>query len=333
MDSFKAFRVKQDEDGAVQKGFDTLRKEDLPEGEVVVKVAYSSINYKDALATQENSGVIREFPAVLGIDLSGTVVESSVSSFKEGDKVLAFGFQLGVGHSGGYSEYARIPADWLIALPKGLSLKEAMVFGTAGFTAAQSVHALQHAGVTPDSGDIVVTGATGGVGSIAIAILSKLGYSVIAATRQLDEAGDYLRELGASSLIHPDDILLDKPRPLAKRRWAGAVENLGGDFVPAILSQTEANGAVALIGNVTGHRFEGTVLPFILRGVQLLGINSVEVSPRLRNDLWELLSGEWKPEQLAALVHEEVALDEIEATLETVLNGGQRQGRYVVKVN
>ncbi|OMF99308.1 acryloyl-CoA reductase [Paenibacillus sp. FSL R7-0337] len=305
--------------------------EELPAGEVLIKVAYSSVNYKDGLASIPNGNIVRNYPFIPGIDLSGTVVSSKDSRFREGQSVIATSYGIGVSHFGGFSEYARIPADWVIELPEGLTLREAMIYGTAGFTAALSVQALEAQGMTPDQGKVLVTGATGGVGGAATAILAKLGYQVTASTGRTDEAG-YLQELGAAEVISREEVAGSAVKPLDKQLWQAAVDSVGGAPLAAVLSKIAYGGAVAASGLTAGTAVPTTVLPFILRGVSLLGIDSVACPMEKRAKLWQRMAGDMKPAVLDTLVDREISLTELPAALQDILQSGTR-GRVLVRLS
>ncbi|MBM6614593.1 YhdH/YhfP family quinone oxidoreductase [Desemzia sp. RIT804] len=317
--------------GEVQTKLRSIGVDDLPEGEVLIEVHYSCVNYKDALASKTGTGVIRNYPMVLGIDLSGVVVSSDSEDFQVGDKVIVTSYKLGVGHYGGYSEYARVPSEWVVPLPEGLSLKEAMIIGTAGFTAAQSIYYLEESGAKPDKGDILVQGATGGVGSFAVSILAKLNYTVATVSRKKEQAADYLTRLGAQQILHPDEIRLEPAKPLAKQRWAGVVDPVGGEQLPHLFAQVKSFGAVALSGNAGGNHFESTVLPFILRGIRLIGVDSVNCPLPLRLKLWHLLASEWKPTTLTDMVDQEIDLAGLPEAFEKIL-AGKMTGRTLVVI-
>lgn len=302
--------------------------EELPAGEVLIKVAYSSVNYKDGLASIPNGNIVRNYPFIPGIDLSGTVVSSTDSRFREGQSVIATSYGIGVSHFGGFSEYARIPADWVVDLPEGLTLREAMIYGTAGFTAALSVQALEAQGMTPDQGKVLVTGATGGVGGAATAILAKLGYQVTASTGRTDEAG-YLQALGAAEVISREEVAGTAVKPLDKQLWQAAVDSVGGAPLAAVLSKIAYGGAVAASGLIAGTAVPTTVLPFILRGVSLLGIDSVACPMEIRAKLWQRMAGDMKPAVLDTLVDREISLTELPAALQDILQSGTR-GRVLV---
>ncbi|GAC1407603.1 MAG: acryloyl-CoA reductase [Ktedonobacteraceae bacterium] len=327
--TFKAFVVNKNSDGFTS-GLKELSQSDLPAGEVLVKVAYSSVNYKDGLASIPEGKIVRSYPFVPGIDLSGTVVESSDARFKAGDEIITTSYDLGVAHYGGFSEYARVKAEWVVPLPKGLTLQEAMAFGTAGFTAALSVHQLQLNGLKSANGPVLVTGATGGVGSIGISILKKLGYTIAASTGKVEEH-NYLKSLGVSEILGRDETSAESNRPLEKERWAGSIDAVGGSTLAYLLRTTKTGGSVASCGNTGGINLTTTVFPFILRGVNLLGIDSATCPMELRRQLWEQLATEYKPAGLLDSISNEVSLDDLPQTLKTILKGGTR-GRTIVRV-
>lgn len=328
MDTFQALVARTDEDQIVA-AVETLQESDLPPGEVTIRVLYSSVNFKDALALTPKGGVVRDYPIVPGIDLTGEVVSSDSADFEPGDLVLAHGYQIGTGHHGGYAEYARLPADQVVKLG-ALSPREGAAIGTAGFTAAMSVQALGHHGINPQDGPVVVTGATGGVGSVSVDLLAATGYEVVASTGKSDQA-DHLRALGASDVIGrlPTDPEA-KPRPLGKTRWAGAVDCVGGATLANVLSTLQYGGAVAASGLTGGAGLNTTVMPFILRGVALLGIDSVQLPIEPRRQLWAQLGGELKPRHLDELIHD-VDVKDVVAVIDKV-RAGRYSGRAVVKV-
>lgn len=329
MERFRALVVDKTENQFSVK-VQSLSLDDLSEGEVLVRVAYSGINYKDGLAASPEGRVVRSYPTVPGIDLAGTVAASTDPRFHEGDEVLATSYELGVGHSGGFSEYARVPADWVISLPKGLSHREAMILGTSGLTAALSIHRMEENGLRPENGPVLVTGATGGVGSHAVSMLAASGYEVAASTGKALEH-DYLRDLGAASILNREELYPDRVKPLTKERWAGAVDPVGGAALPHILSAVRRGGSVALSGLTGGAEFTGAVFPFILRGVNLLGIDSAYCPLPLRQRLWERMASDLKPPRLEAMVHAETTLDELPDALQHILQSGVR-GKVVVKL-
>jgi acrylyl-CoA reductase (NADPH) len=329
MDNFKAFIVnKTDDDFSAE--VKTIGLEDLPAGEVVIKVDYSSVNFKDGLASIPNGKIVRSYPFIPGIDLAGTVVRSDDSRFKEGDEVIATSYEIGVSHYGGFSEFARIPGDWIVPLPEGITLKEAMVYGTAGFTAALSVHRLEENGLSPEKGKVLVTGATGGVGSVAVAMLAKRGYQVVASTGKESEH-NYLREIGAAEIISREELAGEKIKPLDKQLWAAAVDPVGGKSLTAILSKLEYNGSVAVSGLTGGTDVPATVFPFILRGINLLGIDSVYCPMETRKLLWQRMATDLKPDGLLETIQNEITLDELPGTLASILKGENR-GRTIVKM-
>ena len=320
----RAFVAEKDGDG-VARGVREL--DDLGDDPVLVRVRYSSVNYKDALATIPKGGVARVSPLVPGIDLAGVVEEAPEDApFAAGDEVLAHGYELGTAHHGGYAEQARVPVDWVVPL-RGLSARDAMAIGTAGYTAALSVLALERRGLQPADGPVLVTGATGGVGSVAVDILASRGYEVVASTGK--DAGDFLRSLGAASVISREDVIGDASRPLGKAQWAGAVDCVGGAVLTGVLRGLRYGAAVAACGNTGGIALEGaTVLPFILRGVALLGIDSVQTPIGDRIETWRRLAGDLRPKHLDA---REIGLDDLDAALTAILRGESR-GRTIVKL-
>lgn len=326
MSNFKALVVNKD-DNAFTVEISNLNLNNLPEGEVLIEVAYSSVNYKDGLAAIPDGKIVNSYPFVPGIDLAGTVVSSEDDRFKEGDKVIATSYEIGVSHYGGFSEYARIPADWIVPLPEGLTMKEAMTFGTAGFTAALSIYHLENSGLKPSDGQVLVTGATGGVGSAAVAMLAKLGYEVVASTGK-ESSHDYLRDIGASEIISREELQPEKIRPLDKQRWAGAVDPVGGKTLAYVLSTTKYGGAVAVSGLTGGPNVPTTVFPFILRGVKLLGVDSVYCPMPIRQKLWQRIATDLKPSSIERISNE-VTLEELPKTLEDIL-AGKLTGRTVV---
>jgi putative YhdH/YhfP family quinone oxidoreductase len=303
---------------------------DLPAGEVLVRVYYSSLNYKDALSATGHKGVTRNYPHTPGIDAAGIVEEASTGSFTPGDKVIVTSYDLGMNTPGGYGEYIRVPAGWVVPLPAGLSLRQSMVYGTAGFTAGLSVHELQERGVTPAQGEILVTGATGGVGSIAVGILAQDGYQAVAATGKPDEA-EFLLDLGAKEIVHRDELRDDSRRPLLKGRWAGVVDTVGGAYLATGLKSTRHGGVVTCCGLVASAELATTVYPFILRGVSLLGIDSQNCPMPARKQIWQKLSREWKLENLGRLASQ-CSLEELEPEIQRILKG-RKKGRTVVRVS
>ena len=326
--TFPAF-VATKRDDRVERGVRSFAAADLPPGEVTVRVEWSSVNYKDALATIAGGKVARIDPIIPGIDLAGEVVASADRAFRPGDRVIAHGYELGVSRHGGYSTFQRVPADWTVPLPPGLTAREAMAIGTAGFTAAMSVVALEDRGLTPDAGPVLVTGATGGVGSTAVAILAERGYEVWAATGKEHEEG-YLRSLGAVGIVPRAECTAETSRPLETERWAGAVDAVGAATLPYVLRTLRHGATVAASGNAGGPALVTTVFPFILRGVALLGMDSAAMPIDARRRLWDRLATDLRPRDLAGSATE-VTLDTLEPALDGILAGAAR-GRWIVRV-
>jgi putative YhdH/YhfP family quinone oxidoreductase len=324
---FRAFVVERRADH-LERGVRTLSPDELPPGQVEIRVGWSSVNYKDGLAARWDGKVARISPLVPGIDLAGVVVRSETAGVRAGDDVLAHGYELGVSHHGGFAEYARLPAEWVVPLPPGLSARETMALGTAGFTAGLSVARLEERGLTPDDGPVLVTGATGGVGSTAIAILAERGYEVWALTGKSDEH-NWLRSLGAAGFLGRDDAPAEGP-PLERERWAAVIDPVGGATLPYGLRSLRRGGAVALSGNVGGAAFATTVFPFILRGVALLGVDSAYLRSDERRRIWTRLATDLRPRDLGGRLTV-VTLDELEAALDAIL-AGQARGRWIVRL-
>ncbi|WP_441000866.1 YhdH/YhfP family quinone oxidoreductase [Fodinibius sp. SL11] len=329
MNTFKALVVDEQPDGSFERSIKQWPLEKLPGHEVLIEVRYSSLNYKDALSATGTKGVTKTYPHIPGIDAAGVVVESNNPQFSSGDKVIVTSYDLGQNTFGGFGQYIRVPANWIVPLPEKLSLRESMIIGTAGFTAAIGIHHLQHNYINPENGTILITGATGGVGIMAIAILSKLGYSVTAATGKLDQK-DFLTKTGATTVIHRDEVKDESSRPLLSSKWAGAIDTVGGIMLDTTLRQTQHNGTVACCGNVLGHELHTNVYPFILRGVHLAGIDSGNCNMALRKKLWEKLADEWKPNNMDRLARE-VSLEELGNQINRILNG-QQVGRVLVNL-
>lgn len=321
--------VAERQDGEIERGVRTLTEDDLPQGQVTVRVGWSSVNYKDALATIPKGQVARISPLVPGIDLAGEVVASEAPDVAVGDQVLAHGYGIGVSHHGGYAELARLPVEWVVPLPPGLSARDAMVIGTAGFTAAQSVHELEQRGLKPDTGPVLVTGASGGVGSTAVGILAKRGYEVVASTGKGDEH-DYLRKIGAAEVLGRDETSAESPKPIEAERWAAAVDCVGGSTLAYVLRTLRYGGAVAASGLTGGPALNTSVIPFILRSVSLLGIDSVQMAIEPRRALWQRLAGDLRPVGLDDMANE-VDFDGLPEVLDSILGGGVR-GRTIVRV-
>jgi len=329
-EQFKALLVEQPEPKTFTRTIVTRSLDDLPEGELVIRVAWSSLNFKDALSATGHPGVTRGFPHTPGIDAAGTVVSDASGRFAPGAEVLVTGFDLGMETDGGFGQLIRIPAAWAVPLPAGLSARESMIYGTAGFTAALSVWKMAGNGVAPDHGDILVTGATGGVGSVAVAILAKAGYRVVASSGKATEKA-FLEKLGAAEVIAREAVLEGAERPMMKERWAGVIDCVGGDTLAAAVKSTRYGGTVTCCGLVGSIDLNVNVYPFILRGVSLLGIDSVQcpMAPRLK--VWEKLAGDWKVPQLEELASE-CGLAELEEKISAILQG-QLKGRTIVNLN
>jgi acrylyl-CoA reductase (NADPH) len=329
MDGFRALRI-FNEDGRIHSRVVDATLDELGDGDVVINAAYSSVNYKDALAATGAGKILKKFPLIGGIDVSGTVVSSRDARFAAGDEVLVTGYDLGVGHDGGFAGTVRAPADWVVPLPSGLTLRDAMVYGTAGFTAALSVVRLERNGLRPGTGPVAVTGATGGVGSLAVGILAARGYEVTAISGK-DDAATYLRELGATQ-VQPRGALELGTRPLEKATWAGAVDVVGGDLLAWLVRTTAPWGGVASTGLTGGTNLPLTVMPFILRAVSLIGVDSVACPADLRRETWQRLAGDMRPRALASVAPSDITLDELPSAFETLLNG-QARGRFVVNLS
>jgi acrylyl-CoA reductase (NADPH) len=328
--TFRAFVAERGADDRVTRGVRDVAESDLPEGDVEVRIDWSSVNYKDALATIADGKVARINPIIPGIDLAGVVVASSSQDVPVGDSILANGYDLGVARHGGYTQFTRLPAGWVVPLPSGLSARDAMAVGTAGFTAAMSVAALEDRGLRPGDGPVLVTGASGGVGTCAVAILAARGHEVWAATGKADEE-ERLRGLGAAGVIGRDEVTAESSRPLESGRWAGAVDTVGGPTMPYVLRTLRTGAAVASSGNAGGPRLETTVLPFILRGVALLGMDSVAMPIEQRRALWNRIATDLRPSGLGEGVTE-VTLDTLEPALDGIL-AAQARGRWIVRID
>lgn len=330
MDSakFKAFVVKEIEDKKYIREIVEKNIDDLPEGEVLMEVQYSSLNYKDALSAHGNKGVTRNYPHTPGIDAAGIVAESSSNAFAKGDKILVTGYDLGMNTSGGFQQYIRVPSSWVIKLPDNLSLKEAMTYGTAGFTAALSVYKLISSGIKPEDGEILVTGSTGGVGSIAAALLANLGYLVVGVTGKQDKR-EMLLDLGVYDVISREEADDKSGKPLLKGRWAGVIDTVGGNILATAIKSTEYGGVVTCCGNAASAELPASVYPFILRGISLLGVDSVQCPIDLRLKIWELLSSDWKVDISSNV--EEITLEELEQKINLILQG-KISGRVIVNL-
>ena len=329
MNEFKAFRVYKEDDNTVGR-IEILNVEDLSQGEVLIKAAYSSVNYKDALAGTGSAKLIDKFPRVIGINVSGNIVSSSDKRFKEGDPVLVTGYDFGIRHDGGYSEYCRVPADWVIPLPDKMSMFEAMAIGTAGFTVALCVQRLEQNNQTPALGQFVITGATGGVGNFAIDIMSTLGYEVLALTGK-PNSHKTLIALGAKEILDRHAIKSDG-LPLEKGQWGGAIDNVGGDVLSWLVRTTKSGGNIASVGLAQGSHFNTTVMPFILRGISVLGINAPGCAMDTRTYLWNRLVNDLTPKHIDKIVTNVVQLEDLPSVFENML-AGKTVGRTVVEIN
>lgn len=328
MKKFPAFRIHSDQQ-TTRAGIEQLSIDDLSEGDVVIRVKYSSVNYKDALAGTGKAQILRRSPLVGGIDLAGEVVESTSGDFVQGDQVLVNGSGLSEVHDGGYAEFARVPADWVVPLPAGLTLPQTMIIGTAGFTAALSIHLLQQNNQQVEDGPIVVTGASGGVGSFAIDLLHKLGYETIAVTGSKD-AHDYLYELGASKVVSREKIQIGDG-VLEKTRWAGAIDNVGGDTLSALVRACVPWGNVVSVGIAGGVKFKLSAMPFIIRGVNLLGVSSSNCPQTLRKKIWNRLGDDLHPEHIAKIKTQTAKLEDLPQIFEKLLSNEIR-GRVLVEI-
>ncbi|MDR2871189.1 MAG: YhdH/YhfP family quinone oxidoreductase [Xanthomonadaceae bacterium] len=324
---FRVFRIHNDKTG-YRGGIEETTLDQLSPGEVVVKTAYSSVNYKDALAGTGKGRILRQFPLIGGIDIAGNVIASTDSRFKEGDAVLMTGCGLSETRDGGYSEYARLPAEWVVPLPAGLTIRESMILGTAGFTAALALFWLLQNRQKPEFGPLAVTGATGGVGSMAVSIFSQAGFEVHAISGKAEQA-DYLKSLGARQVLQRD--VLSTARPLESVRFGGGLDNVGGPMLTSLLAQTHPYGNVAVAGMVSTPDLSMTVMPFILRGVSLLGIGSAGTARDIRDEIWQHLGSDWKPALLDSICTREVALSQLPEVFDAML-AGNALGRTVVKI-
>jgi len=327
--TFKAMVVKELPDNKFVREITSKSIDELPEGEVLIRVKYSSLNYKDALSATGNRGVTKNYPHTPGVDAAGVVEDSKVDEFRPGDEVIVTGYDLGMNTSGGYGEYIRVPANWLVKRPENLSLRESMAYGTAGFTGALSVFKLLGNGVTPDQGEVLVSGAPGGVGSIALSILAKSGFQVVAVNGIVDEK-EYLLSLGAKEVISIDEATDKSGRALLKARWAGAIDTLGGDILATTTKSVKYGGTVTSCGNAASPDLPLSVYPFILRGISLLGIDSVNCPVDIRRQIWQKLSKEWKLERLDQIATE-ISLAELDQEIDLILQG-KHKGRAIVNL-
>ena len=327
---FKAMVVEETEDKTFTRQIRDKAVEELPKGEVLIKVSYSSLNYKDALSASGNKGVTRKYPHTPGIDAAGVVVESLSPDFSPGDDVIVTSYDLGMNTSGGYGQYIRVPAGWVVSLPDNLTLRESMAYGTAGFTAGISVFKLEENGVTPDQGEILVTGASGGVGSMAVSILAKCGYQVAAVSGKAAER-QFLMDIGAKEILSREDATDNSGKALLKGRWAGVVDTVGGEILATAIKSTQLHGVITCCGNVASPKLNTTVFPFILRGVSLYGIDSQNCPMDTRDRIWQKLAGDWKLDTLVQLTTE-TTLEGLDENIDRILKG-QLKGRVIVNLS
>lgn len=325
----KAFVVEKIGDNEFKSSIQNVETPKCEKNEVVIKVTYSSLNYKDALSSVGNPGVSKHFPHITGIDVAGTIFESTSPIFKVGERVLVTGYDMGMNSNGGHAQFVKIPASWVARIPDAISDREIMTFGTAGLTAALSVNELIENGIKPESGDILVTGATGGVGSIAIAILSKLGYNITAISGKKERI-DFLKKIGANEVILREEFEKESKKPLLSEKYAGVIDTVGGKILANALKQIKYDGVATCCGLTSSHELNTNVFPFILRGVRLIGIDSVECKLEKKQAAWEKLASRWKINSLNSIINE-ISLDDIKAAYEHLLSG-KAVGRYVVKI-
>ena len=328
-DTFKAMVVEEAEDKRYLRKITDKSVDDLPPGDVLVRVKYSSLNYKDMLSAIGNKGVTRNYPHTPGIDASGVVAECASGAFKPGDEVIVTSYDLGMNTSGGFAQYIRVPAEWVVPLPDGLTLRESMVHGTAGFTAALSAFRLTQNGVQPDQGEVLVSGATGGVGGVAVSILSKIGFDVAAINGHVDQT-EYLKEIGAKKIVSIEDAKDESGRPMLKGLWAGSIDTIGGEILVTTIKSVKNGGTVTSCGNAASPDLPLTVFPFILRGVSLIGIDSQNCPMPARRKAWEKLAGEWKIDHLDKMTTE-ITLDELDSRID-MMQQRKHRGRTIVRL-
>lgn len=328
--TFKAFRITETADQTFERQIVERSIDDLPNHDVLVRVHYAGLNYKDALSTSGHKGITRKYPHTPGVDACGVVVEDRSGTFAERQPVIVTSYDLGMNTDGGFAEYIRVPAGWVVPLPDGLDLREAMILGTAGYTAALSLYKMEQSGQTPDMGPILVTGASGGVGSHAVAILHRAGYRVIAVTGK-ESQHDYLRELGADEIISREEATDTSGRPLLRPRWAGAIDTVGGDMLSTVIKACDRNGSVAVCGLVASPKFDMTVYPLILNGVNILGVDTAETPMPIRRVVWQKLATDWKVAHLETIVRP-CALEELSARIDQML-AGTHYGRTIVALH
>ncbi len=328
MTNFKAYRIFETEEGRFERKIVERKTSELPEGEILIKVAYAGLNFKDALSSSGHKGITKQFPHTPGVDASGVVAESNSAKFKAGDEVLVTGYDLGMNTDGGFGEYIRVPEGWVVPLPATFDLRSAMILGTAGFTAALALYKMEMAGQSPEMGELVVTGATGGVGSMAVSIFSKAGYDVIASSGKT-EAYDYLKKLGATRCEGREFCNDEKKRPVTSTKWAGGLDTVGGNTLTTLMAGCGKNGSIGVCGLVGSPKLEATVYPFLLNGVNLIGVESAETKMETRLELWNKLSSIWKPENLEDITTD-ISLQELDTYILKILDG-KTKGRVVVK--
>jgi acrylyl-CoA reductase (NADPH) len=328
--NFKSFIVEETENGKFTGNIKNKKIEDLPHGDVIIKVHYSALNYKDALSARGHKGITKNFPHTPGIDASGIVVHSNVPNYKNGQKVLVTGYDLGMNTSGGFQEYIRVPAKWIVNLPENMDLREVMIYGTSGFTAGICINELQKHDILPNSAIVLVTGATGGVGSLAVGMLAKAGYYVIASTGKEDKI-DFLKKLGANEIILRQDLHDTSSRPLLNGKWHGSIDTVGGNTLSTVIKSTKPRGSVCVLGLVESDKLETTVYPFLLRGITLIGIDSAERPMDYRLNIWNRISKEWKIDNPEFLV-KEIKLEELNNEIDLILKGMQT-GKVLINIS
>lgn len=326
--NYQAFVIRENNDGTFSRKIESKSTLELPEHEVLIQVKYAALNFKDALSSSGHKGITREFPHTPGVDACGIVISCKTAEFNAGDKVIVTSYDFGMNTSGGFQEYIRVPSAWPVKLPEGMNLEEAMILGTGGFTAALSLYKMKQNGQNPSMGPILVTGSTGGVGSMAVSILSEQGYEVIASSGK-KESHPYLKDLGATTIISREEVNDQSGRPLLKPKWAGAIDTVGDNTLATCIKACSRNGSIAVCGLVESEKLETTVYPFILNGINVLGIETAETPRKIRLLIWELLAKEWKPKKLDSM-KKLIGLEELNGYIDAMLQG-KSKGRVVVK--